>query len=87
MPHSKWLQRLMQRRIWLLQVKYVTIAGRYVKGAKLTGPGSWQAKFAGAGYQQVCGDAEVWGDFIVPESAVSWLSTLAAVGACCSVEH
>jgi hypothetical protein len=36
---------------------------------KLTGEGGWKAKFAGAGYQQVCGDAEVWGDFIVPVAA------------------
>jgi len=48
------------------EVKYVTIAGRYVKGAKINGEGNWKAKFAGAGYQQVCGSAEVWGDFIVP---------------------
>ncbi|KAG2496478.1 hypothetical protein HYH03_005304 [Edaphochlamys debaryana] len=30
---------------------------------------AWIAKFAGAGYQQVCGKAEVWGDFIVPQPA------------------
>jgi len=40
------------RWVWLLQVKYVTIAGRFVKGVKLTQEGSWLAKFAGAGYQQ-----------------------------------
>eukprot|EP00775_Hariotina_reticulata_P011612 gene11612-11756_t len=48
------------------EVKYVTIAGRFVKGVQLNQEGTWLAKFAGAGYQQVCGDAEVWGDFIVP---------------------
>lgn len=36
-----------------LQVKYVTIAGRFVKGVKLNGQGTWLEKFAGAGYQQV----------------------------------
>jgi len=51
------------------QVKYVTVAGRYVRGVPLTGQGSLKAKFAGAGYQQVCGSAEVDGDFIVPTSA------------------
>jgi hypothetical protein len=34
-------------------VKYVTIAGRKVKGVKLSQQGTWLAKFAGAGYQQV----------------------------------
>lgn len=36
-----------------IQVKYVTVAGQYVKGAKLWGQGTWKEKFAGAGYQQV----------------------------------
>lgn len=49
------------------EVKYVTIAGKYVKGVPLNGEGGLKAKIAGAGYQQVCGDAEVWGDFIVPQ--------------------
>jgi hypothetical protein len=31
----------------------VTIAGRKVKGVKLSQEGTWLAKFAGAGYQQV----------------------------------
>ena len=34
-------------------MKYVTIAGRYIKGARLNGEGSLVAKFVGAGYQQV----------------------------------
>lgn len=48
------------------EVKYLTIGGKFIRGATLTGQGSLLQKFAGAGYQQVCGDAEVWGDFIVP---------------------
>lgn len=40
-----------------LQVKYVTIAGTFVKGVKASGEGTLLQKFAGAGYQQVC----VWG--------------------------
>ncbi|MEW5306959.1 MAG: hypothetical protein WDW36_009386 [Sanguina aurantia] len=50
------------------EINYTTIAGKFVKGAKLDQEGSPLAKFAGAGYQQVCGDAEVWGDFIVPQA-------------------
>lgn len=36
-----------------MQVKYVTIAGKFVKGVKPTGEGTLLQKFAGAGYQQV----------------------------------
>jgi pimeloyl-ACP methyl ester carboxylesterase len=47
-------------------VQYVTIAGRFIRGASLLGPGNWQQRIVGAGYKQVCGEAEVWGDGIVP---------------------
>lgn len=36
-----------------VQVNYTTIAGKFIKGASLTGEGEPLAKFAGAGYQQV----------------------------------
>lgn len=43
------------------------VAGKWVKGAKLRGSGGTLAqKMVGLGYQQVCGDAEVWGDGITP---------------------
>lgn len=48
------------------EVKYVTVAGKFIQGRPLQAEGTWKEKFAGAGYQQVCGEAEVWGDFIVP---------------------
>ncbi|KAG2441158.1 hypothetical protein HXX76_004010 [Chlamydomonas incerta] len=55
------------------ELTYVTICGRFVRGVPLAGPGAEAggllAKFAGAGYQQVCGSPEVWGDFIVPQPA------------------
>jgi hypothetical protein len=50
-------------------VEYVTIAGKYIKGAPFSGPGGWQRRIVGAGYQQVCGDAAVWGDGVVPVPA------------------
>lgn len=50
-------------------VQYITIAGRYIRGAPLLGPGSWAQRVVGAGYQQVCGDAQVWGDGVVPVPA------------------
>ncbi|KAF5827796.1 hypothetical protein DUNSADRAFT_18711 [Dunaliella salina] len=48
-------------------IKYTSIAGRFIKGAELSGEGGLLAKVAGIGYQQVCGQADVFGDVIVPE--------------------
>ncbi len=46
------------------------VAGKYIKGAKLRGSGgSLSQKIVGLGYQQVCGDSEVWGDGITPVPA------------------
>ena len=42
------------------------MAGRYIQGAPLLGPGSWQQRVVGAGYKAVCGDATAWGDGVVP---------------------
>jgi len=63
-------------------VRYVTVAGRLVRGRALGGAGggkaaeegsgvaaSAAAAFAGVGYQQVCGKADAHGDFIVPVDA------------------
>jgi hypothetical protein len=35
------------------EVRYVTVAGRLIQGAPLLGPGTWQQRVVGAGYQQV----------------------------------
>jgi hypothetical protein len=48
------------------EISYVTIASNFVRGVSLSSEGTVLAKFAGAGYQQVCGETEVEGDFIVP---------------------
>jgi pimeloyl-ACP methyl ester carboxylesterase len=70
-------------------VRYLTVAGRLVKGRPLSSDSDSEgesdkadagdasggpleraaAVFAGVGYQQVCGDAEAHGDFIVPVEA------------------
>ena len=48
-------------------IEYVTVAGKYIQGAGLRDKGASIAqKVCGAGYQQVCGDARVWGDGITP---------------------
>lgn len=49
------------------EVEYVTVAGKWLKGAKLGSEGaSLQQVVVGLGYKQVCGEAEVWGDGVVP---------------------
>ena len=46
------------------------VAGKWMKGARLRGSGgSLPQKLVGLGYQQVCGDPEVWGDGITPVPA------------------
>eukprot|EP00192_Tetraselmis_astigmatica_P014330 CAMPEP_0117669928 /NCGR_PEP_ID=MMETSP0804-20121206/12428_1 /TAXON_ID=1074897 /ORGANISM="Tetraselmis astigmatica, Strain CCMP880" /LENGTH=311 /DNA_ID=CAMNT_0005478087 /DNA_START=202 /DNA_END=1137 /DNA_ORIENTATION=- len=50
-------------------VSYTTIAGKYLQGAPLRGGRSsatFKERVVGAGYQQVCGNAEEWGDGVVP---------------------
>jgi len=50
-------------------VNYVTVSGKYVKGCDWQDNGSFREKFVGACYKQVCGDADVWGDGIVPNQS------------------
>lgn len=47
-------------------IRYVTVAGKFIKGARINGEGTIKEKLVGLGYQQVCGDAGVWGDGVVP---------------------
>lgn len=37
-----------------------------MKGCGIRDPGSFEQKFTGVVYQQVCGEAAVWGDGVVP---------------------
>jgi len=54
------------------EVKYVTVVGKYVQGAYLRDginndlEATVEQKVVGQGYKQLCGDAKVWGDGIVP---------------------
>merc|ERR1711912_44948 len=48
-------------------VTYINVVGKYLKGAPLLDNNSTIAqRLVGLGYQQVCGDAAVWGDGICP---------------------
>ena len=48
-------------------VKYISICSKCIKGAKLNAEGATiEEKITGQGYKQVCGNADVWGDGIVP---------------------
>eukprot|EP01023_Acetabularia_acetabulum_P004235 TRINITY_DN11768_c0_g1_i1.p1 TRINITY_DN11768_c0_g1~~TRINITY_DN11768_c0_g1_i1.p1 ORF type:complete len:303 (-),score=41.95 TRINITY_DN11768_c0_g1_i1:160-1068(-) len=49
------------------EIEYVTIVGKYRKGAELNSEGTVEQKLVGLGYKQICGSAEVWGDGIVPQ--------------------
>ncbi|KAK9827302.1 hypothetical protein WJX81_002605 [Elliptochloris bilobata] len=53
------------------ELAYITVAGKWIQGSGLLQRGaSVLQRVAGASYQQVCGRADVWGDFITPvESA------------------
>ena len=43
------------------------IAGKWLKGARLRGgSGTLSQRLVGVGYAQLCGDAEIWGDGVVP---------------------
>ena len=48
-------------------ISYVTIAGKYVRGAELfSRNGSFADRMVGVGYKQVCGQSAVDGDGVVP---------------------
>jgi pimeloyl-ACP methyl ester carboxylesterase len=49
------------------EIQYITIAGKFLKGSTLLGKtGTFSERLVGAGYKQVCGSADVWGDGVVP---------------------
>ena len=60
------IESCVSRCVLVVKVAYVTVAGKYMKGVPLRGQGTWQQRIVGAGYQQVCGQADVWGDGVVP---------------------
>ncbi|XP_020229250.1 uncharacterized protein LOC109810241 isoform X2 [Cajanus cajan] len=93
-----YVQKNCSKPVYTPQLKYVCIAGRYIKGARLFGNSdptieaeavvptdssqlvseaaimntdppntTLRARFVGQGYKQVCGQADVWGDGVVPE--------------------
>lgn len=85
-----YVQQNCSKPVYTPQLKYVCIAGRYIKGARLFGNSNQlvsqpaaanaiintsaapntttlRARFVGQGYKQVCGQADVWGDGVVPE--------------------
>lgn len=53
------------------EVEYVTVGGKFLQGAKLRQKGATLVqRLVGLGYLQVCGEADVWGDGVVPLPAV-----------------
>ncbi|KAL6981544.1 hypothetical protein U1Q18_023171 [Sarracenia purpurea var. burkii] len=95
-----YVEKHCSKAVYTPKLRYVCIAGRYIKGARLsddsnvnssstfhvdigqpdsevaavvnamsTSTPTLRARFTGQGYKQVCGQADVWGDGVVPEVA------------------
>ncbi|KAK7409743.1 hypothetical protein VNO78_00023 [Psophocarpus tetragonolobus] len=68
-----YVQQNCSNPVYTPQLKYVCIASRYIKGARLFGNSNpeatptFRARIVGQGYKQVCGQADVWGDGVVPQ--------------------
>lgn len=71
------------------EVEYVTVAGKFVEGAGLRQKGASIAqRLVGVGYLQVCGEAAVWGDGVVPLPAAHLEGgALLYLWACVSLNH
>lgn len=90
-----YVEKNCSKAVYSPELRYVCVAGRYIKGTRFLGsnndnaemtmsvdqqnteialvntskpPASTlRARFIGQGYKQVCGQADVWGDGVVPE--------------------
>lgn len=92
-----YVQDNCSKAVYTPQLKYVCVAGRFIKGCRFFGNSDTEpavssvdssqivsessvngstsapnattlrARFVGQGYKQVCGEADVWGDGVVPE--------------------
>jgi len=84
-----YVQRNCSKPVYTPQLKYVCVAGRFIKGCRFfdnsdtepavvseasvvnrsgtTSNATLRGRFVGQGYKQVCGEADVWGDGVVPE--------------------
>lgn len=63
---ARWVQQRVPDAAFAPQVCYTCVAGRSVRGDL---NGSSKERTASKVYRQICGDGNVWGDFIVPEPA------------------
>lgn len=63
---SRWIQRRVPGSTFAPQVRYTSVAGKYVRG---NSTGSRFEQFVFGVYQEICGDGEAWGDGVVPVSS------------------
>ncbi|XP_047340348.1 uncharacterized protein LOC124943936 [Impatiens glandulifera] len=75
-----YVEKNCSKPVYTPELRYVCVAGRYLQGARLFGNSdvevdmvpkpvpTFRERFVGQGYKQVCGEANVWGDGIVPET-------------------
>lgn len=60
---SRWVEKHLPGSTFSPQVRYTSVAGKYVRGQT---SGSLKERFAFRAYQEICTDGGVWGDGIVP---------------------
>jgi len=65
-PMTRWVQRNVPDSRYAPQVRYTSVAGKYVHGLI---SGSLSERVAFGVYKDICADGDVWGDGIVPISS------------------
>jgi hypothetical protein len=63
---SRWIERKVPGSAFAPQVRYISVAGRYIHG---NASGSLSERFAYRIYKEICAEGDVWGDGIVPVSS------------------
>ena len=60
---SRWIQQQVPGSAFAPQVRYTSVAGKYVQG---NSTGTKFERFVFKTYEEICSDGEAWGDGIVP---------------------
>ena len=63
---ARWVQKRVPDSAFAPQVRYTSVAGRYIHGQQSGKPSE---RFAFKVYQDICKNGDVWGDGIVPVSS------------------
>lgn len=63
---SRWIQRHVPDAAFAPQVRYISLAGKYIQGRP---HGTLAERMAARVYKEICGDATAWGDGLIPLQA------------------